>query len=117
MILRETKIKGLKFAEERCENPSFTWNGGVYNFKPSITDFNRSLETGGFTLVRLMTATVRLYDYVDGELVPLFTNGLPQPQQKITYTLDGITYRIESIKLDTTGAYFRIICHSITKGI
>jgi hypothetical protein len=115
--LRTTKLEGLKFMESRLDNPTFTWNGGTYYFIPSITDFNRELEKGGFSLVRLMTATVRKFDIdSDGDILPLFNNGYPQPQNKITYTLDGITYKVESVKHDPNNTYFRMIAHSITKG-
>jgi len=110
-------IEGLKDVETELNQPTFIWKNNIYNFIPSITEFNRQLETGGYQLVRLLTATVRLFDIEDDGLTPLFPNGLPQPQNIITYSLDNTNYRVESIKLDPTNSYFRMVAHSITKGI
>jgi hypothetical protein len=121
MSLKLEQLKGLKFIELEKGTPSFTWQGNTYPFNPSITDFNRQLETGGFQLIKLMTATVRKFDVSneDESLIPLFTSGYPSPQQIIVYSdVNGqsINYRIESIKQSSVGAYFRIIAHSTSKG-
>jgi hypothetical protein len=120
MSLQYEICSDLQVMECDLKNPTFLWNGVSYNFVPSITSFNRDLDKGGFNMVRLMTATVRKYDlgYKAYELVPLFTNGYPQSQiDKIVYSIDGLSYRIESFKEDPTGAYFRLIAHSTTRGI
>ena len=117
MSLRSEICEDLVITEEDLGLPSFTWLGNSYTFIPSITEFNRDLETGGFQLVRLMTATVRMYNYIDEEFEAIFSNGLPQPQQIINYTLDGTNYRVESVKRDPTNSYFRLIAHSTTRGI
>jgi len=71
------------------------------------------LESGGFTSVQMLTATVRRYNS-DGSL--LF-NYLPEPQQKITYNGDGKTYRIESVRIDPSNSYFRIVAEYAYRGI
>jgi hypothetical protein len=114
--LQIQKLKDLTFIEEQNNYPSFTWQGNTYKFNPSITEFKRQTDTGGYNLVRLMTATVRLYDLdQDDELIPLFPSGTPKPQNVFTYSLDNTNYRIESIKPEKSGAYFRITAHSTTK--
>jgi hypothetical protein len=117
MSLRSEICEDLVITEEDLGLPSFTWLGNSYTFIPSITEFNRDLETGGFQLVRLLTATVRIFNYNDDTFEPLFPTGLPQPQQIINYTLDGTNYRVESVKLDPTNSYFRLVAHSTTRGI
>jgi hypothetical protein len=119
MSLQHEIISDLQVMEHDLGFPTFTWNGGTYKFIPSITDFNRELETGGFALVKLMTATVRKFDINEDEsLNPIFPGGYPQPQRSIIqYSIDGLFYRVESIKHDPTNAYFRLIAHSTTKGI
>lgn len=118
MSLRQEILNDLVAIEEDLGEPTFTWNNNSYNLIPSITDFRRDLDTGGFQLARLMTATIRAY-YVDefDIIQPLFGNGLPQPQNIITYNLDGSRYRIESLKIDPTNSYFRLIAHSTSKGL
>lgn len=114
--LQIQKLKDLMFIESQKGNLTFTWNGSSYTFNPSATEFNRQAEFGGFEIVRLLTATVRLYDIDQcNNMTPLFTNGIPQPQQKIIYSLDGVTYRVDSVRKETTGAYFRLTAHSTTK--
>ena len=122
MSLQHDILEDLKVIEEDLGTPTFTWGGGTYNLIPSITEFNRQLEKGGFQLVKLMTATVRLYDISEDEnfnevLTSLFPNGIPQPQEIIAYNVDNQNYRVESIKRDPTKAYFRLIAHSTTRGL
>ena len=122
MNLQNEITQDLIRVEEELGYPTFSWNGNTYNFIPSISDFNRELESGGFQLVRLLSATVRLnsitYNDVLNEttLVPVFNN-LPLPQQVIVYNLDGVKYRIESLKRDPTNSYFRLVAHSTLKGL
>jgi hypothetical protein len=117
MSLRKDIVEDLQNIIDELGSPMFTWKGNSYNFIPSITEFNRQLETGGYQLVKLMTATVPAFTYCDENFTPLFSMGLPSPQQVITYALDGNNYRIESTKMDPTNSYFRIVCHSTTKGL
>lgn len=116
MSLRQEIVEDLKTIENDLGNPTFSFQGSNYNFIPSISEFKRNLETGGFQLIRLITATVRMYDYCDETYTPLF-NIMPTAQNIIQYSLDGTSYRIESIKLDPTNSYFRLIGHSTVKGL
>jgi len=113
--LRQNIIEDTKVTEYDLGNPSFTWDGNSYIFIPSITEFKRELDTGGFQIDKLLTATVRMFDFQDGDYTPIFPLGLPSPQQKIIYSIDGLTYRIVSIKRDPTNAYFRMTAHCDTK--
>ena len=118
MSLRKEIIRDLQVMENDLCNPTFTWQGNSYIFIPSITMFNRTLDTGGFQLIRLLTATVRKFNLdCDDNFEAIFVNGMPQPQQTFTYNLDGTNYRVESIKGDPTDSYFRMIAHSTSKGI
>jgi len=117
MSLRNDIVTDLQTIEADLDNPTFEWQGNSYNFIPSITMFNRELELGGYQIVKLLTATVRLFDYSEGDYTAIFSNGMPSPQQIIYYPLDNSNYRIESIKIDPTNSYMRMICHSTTKGL
>jgi len=113
--LRTEIITDLYEIESDLGNPTFTWQGNSYNFIPSISEFNRQLEFGGFQIVKLLTATVRKFNISDDDISPIFPNGTPTAQQIIGYSLDGTNYRIESVKHDPTNSYMRIIAHSTTK--
>jgi len=118
MSLRSEIVTDLQVIESDLSNPTFTWSGSSYNFIPSISEFKRDLETGGFQIVKLLTATVRKYDVDEDDVFTgLFQSGYPTAQNIITYSLDGTNYRIESVKHDPTNSYFRIIAHSTTKGL
>lgn len=117
MSLRTQMTADLIMIEADLGNPVFTWNGVNYGLIPSVSDFTRELDTGGFKLEKILTATVRKYD---ARNTLVFTGGAyPQPQQKILYNdgNTGITFRIESIKHSPEGAYIRMICASDTKGL
>lgn len=120
MSLRTEIITDLYEIESDLGNPTFTWKGDIYNFIPSISEFNRQLESGGFQIVKMLTATVRKFNIGDDndedDISPIFPNGTPTAQQIITYSLDATNYRIESVKHDSTNSYMRIIAHSTTKG-
>jgi competence protein ComGC len=113
-------LNGLINTENSIGNPTFIWQGNSYNFIPSISEFNRQLESGGFQIVKLLTATVRKYNISDDndedDITPIFPNGTPTAQQTINYSLDSTNYRIESVKHDPTNSYMRIIAHSTTRG-
>jgi hypothetical protein len=120
-VLQIQKIKDLAFMEAQNNNPVFVWkrNGATYNFLPSISEITRELEDGGFKIVKLLTASVRLYDLsIDDDLIPLFSGGVPESRLDIIrYPFDNQNYRIESVKFEKTGAYFRIVAVSTNKGI
>ena len=116
MSLRYEHITGLMEIESDLGNPTFYWNGGTYNFVPSISEFQRELQMGGYNYIKLLTATIRKYELdVDNNFVTLFPSGYPSSQDIITYSLDGTQFRIESVKHDPTNSYMRIIAHSISK--
>lgn len=98
--------------EKELGYPTFTFNGNTYNFIPSISEFRRELDTGGYKIVKVLTASVRKLTSTGTNI---FTT-LPTAQNIIYYTLDQQKYRIESVKADPTGAYFRIIANSDIKG-
>lgn len=115
--LRTEIIGDLIKIEQDLGTPTFTWNGNTYNLIPSISEFTRELDTGGYKYEKMLTATVRKYNT---SLVTLFSGSVyPTAQQKIVYN-DGNTgtaFRIESIKHDPTNSYMRMICTSAVKGL
>ena len=118
MSLRSTIVSDMQEIESDLGNPTFTWKANDYIFVPSISEFQRDLDNGGYQIVKLLTATVRKYNIDSNDIFQsIFPNGTPSPQDIINYSLDGTKYRIESIKHDPTNSYFRIIAHSTTKGI
>lgn len=112
-------LTDLVEAENDLGNPSFIWKNNSYLFIPSISEFNRNLETGGFQIVKLLTATVRKFTVDEsGNFIPIFAGGVfPTSQEKFIYSLDGSNYRIESIKHEVTNAFFRITAVSTSRGI
>lgn len=99
--------------EQNLGTPTFTWNSNSYPFIASVSSFKRELESGGFASVQIITGTVRMFNS-DGSRQ--FTT-LPQPQQKITYSGDGRLYRIESVRIDPSQSYFRLVAEQAFKGI
>jgi len=94
--------------------PYFTFNATNYTFIPSVAEFKKDLDTGGFEQVRLLTGTVRLFNLNE---TPVFASTMPLPQNKITYSVDGKTYRIESLNTDPTQSYIRFIAAFEYRGI
>jgi len=127
--LRRTIIEDLKYQEQELNYPTFTWQGSTYNFIPSISEFKRDLDRGGYEIVKLLTATVRKYDFnediesdYNGEdisncFISLYPNGYPTAQNIIMYSMDNANYRIEVVKNDPTNAYMRITAVSTTRGL
>ena len=116
--LKQEIIKDLVVIENDLGQPTFTWNSGSYKLIPSISDFSRELDTGGFSREKMLTATVRKFN-PDGSST-FSDNVYPKPQQKITYNDGndgGTSYRIESTKHSPEGAYFRLIAVATTKGL
>lgn len=111
--LRDEIIADLITIESELGSPTFTWKGGTYNFIPSISEFDRELETGGFSTNQMLTATVRKLTASGSAIF----NPAPTAQEIITYNMDGSLFRIESIRHDATGAYFRIVAVSTVRGI
>lgn len=118
MSLKTEIIADLVKIENDLGNPVFTWNGQTYPLIPSISDFQRALDTGGYKNDKMLTATIRKYN-TDGSNV--FSGSIyPTSQQKLIY-IDGndggTAYRIEHIKHDPTGAYMRVIAVTSTAGL
>lgn len=111
--LRDEIVKDLIVIETDLGSPTFTWKSTNYIFTPSVAEFRRELETGGYSVEKMLTSTVRK---LTSASVAIFTT-YPTPQDLIIYNIDNEQYRIESIKHDPTGAYFRLIATSNTKGI
>lgn len=112
-LLRDEIVADLLTIESELGSPTFTWKGGTYSFIPSISEFDRELETGGFSTNQMLTATVRKLT-ASGSNVFITS---PTAQDTIIYNMDGTTFRIESIRHDATGAYFRIVAVSAVRGI
>ena len=113
LSLRDEILSGLFEAENDLENPVITWNGNDYACVPSVSQFTRELETGGFIIDKLLTITIPLIDVSGNET---FTNGvLPEVQQKIFY--QGERYRLITKKLNPTGAFARYTAMCDTRGI
>ena len=102
---------GLLYSEDVLGNPIFTWQGNDYISIPSISQFKRELEEGGFSLDDMLVLKVRLFDVNGGDI---FTTQ-PTPQQIVTYA--GKNYRIESLHRDPTLSYIRMVCSSTTRGV
>lgn len=113
MSLRDEITADLITIESELGTPTFQWKGGTYNFIPSISEFDRELETGGFSTNQLLTATIRK---LSSTLTPIFST-YPTAQEIVIYNMDNSQFRIQSIKHDPTGAFFRIIAVSTVRGI
>ena len=98
--------------------PTFTWNGNTYNYLPSITNVSIPLELGGFRTTRMLEATVRIYDIDEyNNATNLFNYVYPQAQQKFVNNGEGITYRINSVRMDRDNTFFRITAYEVNKGV
>jgi len=112
---QQIKVEDLSLIECQMGNPTFTWNSNTYNFIPSMTTYARQLETGGFQLEQGIKATVRTVNTDGSYVFPL--NVLPQPQQKITYSIDGKQYRIDTVEADPVNVSFRMTGVCVQRGI
>ncbi len=94
-------LDGQSYMESQLGNNYFTWlvDGNNYTCVASIVDFKGDLETGGFTITKLVNITVRL---LDNEGNSTFPNGTPQSQQKIMYK--GVRFRISNVSQDSVGS-------------
>jgi hypothetical protein len=111
MTLQQDMVNGIIFQESDLGNPVFTLDGNDYGCVPSVNEFKRTLESGGFVIDKMLTMVVRL---LDSSYNDVFTT-LPTPQKIVTYRSEQ--FRIESIKTHPTGAYMRIIAMGIARGI
>ena len=111
--IQSETINGLLYIESDLGNNTITWNGNSYIITPSVNQFERKLETGGFILQKALNCTVRKYN-ANGTSV--FSGDiLPSPQQKIVY--NGTTFRIIQTISAPTNTHFRLICVEEFRGI
>jgi len=119
MTLHQEMIKDLTTIQCELGNPSFVWSGGTYTCIASLSQFNRSLVDGGFTIEQMLTITVPLYDISGTSTFP--GDVIPQAQQRIIF--NGKPFRIENVKQDSVldnegkSVRIRIVALGITRGI
>lgn len=104
-------IQGLLDIESDLPN-TFTHipTGKTYSCIPSITEFTRKLEGGGFQSDKVLTMTVRLYDILGNKIFTLE----PETQEKVTH--DNSVFRIISKKKDATKTHIRLVCAGTQRG-
>lgn len=106
MSLRETVAADLELIADDLENPVMTWNTEDYEVVPSSTGKKLNLEMGGFGGEADVVLNVRK---------ELFTDEVyPSAQQKVTF--NSITYRIDQVRYDATGAFLRLFCVDANRG-
>jgi hypothetical protein len=121
-------IQDMAVIQADTGQPSFVWStdGNTYQCIAGLSQFNRSLVDGGFTVEQMLTITVPRYD-TEGS--PIFPNDIiPQAQQRVVF--NNKSFRIENVKQDsvynygtdgvattTSGVRLRIVAIGITKGI
>lgn len=110
--LKDEIIADLAEIEDEFDNLTFTYNGNEYDCIASVSTYNKTLDIGGFRLVRQLNMTVRLLDTYGSNI---FTNTIPQPQEKITF--QDTNYRIQHVHTHPTGAYIRILAEELYKGV
>ncbi len=112
MTLAEEMVDGLTEMEtDLGEGAFFTFNGVDYPCVPSVNEFKRVLDTGGFVIDKLLTISVQLQDENGSDVFTV----LPVAQQIITY--NGENFRIESTKKHPTAAVLRIMAFGVTRGL
>lgn len=112
MTLAQEIVDGLTEMETDLGSGAvFTFLGQDYACVPSVNEFKRVLDTGGFVIDKLLTLSVQLQDANGNDVFPT----LPVAQQIVTY--NGENFRIENTKKHPTGAYVRIIAIGVTRGI
>jgi hypothetical protein len=111
MSLKDEIIDGLEEMETDLENPVFTFNGSNYACVPSVNEFKRDLDEGGFAITKMLTMSVRMLDENGQSIFSV----LPVAQNIITY--HGENFRIQSTHKHPTGSYLRVIAYSTTRGI
>jgi hypothetical protein len=123
--LHAEMIADMAEIEGELGNPSFVWNNVSYTCIASLSQFNRDLVEGGFTVEQMLTITIPRYDPSGNETFP--GDVIPQAQQRIMF--NGKPFRIENVKQDsvfdygtdgvatTNGARIRIVSVGITRGL
>jgi hypothetical protein len=112
MTLQEEMVYGLTEMEaDLGDGAFFTFNKVDYPAVCSVNEFKRVLDTGGFTVDKLLTISVQLQDIKGNDVFDV----LPVAQQIITY--NGENFRIENTKKHPTNAVLRIMAVGTTRGI
>lgn len=115
--LQREIVEDLLYMERDTGPPTLTltFNGttAAYPAVASITSFKREIDTGGYRKVQLLSATLRILNWDGSVQFPV----LPQAQQLVTCSVDGLAYRIEEVKVDPTGSRLRLIAEGPAKGI
>ena len=106
MSLQSIIINDLKVICRDLDYPTITYRQEDFQCIPSSDSSTTLLEIGGFSENADITFTVRK---------ELFTDFIPTAQELITYK--GTLYRILTIKEDTTGAFYRLICVDKSRGV
>ena len=104
-------LVGLTTGQDLLGNPVFNFDGNDYGCIPSVNEFKRELDSGGFATEKMLTMTVPI---IDENQNAIFIT-LPTAQEVISY--NGEQFRIESTHTHPTGVYMRIIAMSTTHGI
>ena len=113
MAMQQDMVTDLLEMESDLGSPTFFWGATEYPCSPSISEVTRDLDTGGFTIDKVLSMTVRLQD-ADGNSV--FDNDLlPQAQQLITYNTEQ--FRIVTVKVHPTKSSIRIMAFGVTRGL
>jgi hypothetical protein len=107
MSLREIIARDLKAIANDLGNQSLTWNSEQYVCIPSTATELQILEAGGNSADEGKNFTICLEQFTDGLL--------PQCKQKLTFS--GKQYRIDAIHKDPTGAFLRLLCIAIARGV
>lgn len=109
--LQDYIVKGIGQTNTRLGSPVFTFKGTEYACVPSVSDFERQLETGGFSTGRLLTMTVPILDENENNIFTV----QPSSQDIVTYNAEN--YRVSTVKTHPTGTYIRVIAVSTTRGV
>ncbi len=112
MTLAEEIVVGLEEMEtDLGEGAVFTFNGTEYQGVPSVNEYKRDLDAGGFVIEKMLTISTQLKDE-DGDNI---FDVIPVAQQFIQY--NGENFRILNTKKHATGAVLRITAVGTTRGI
>ncbi len=95
----QTEIAAALQEVETVLAKSLTWNATTYACNASGLSKQNELGPGGFSGESTISFTIRK---------ALFTGALPQPGQSVVF--ETVTYKIDEVVFDTSGAFIRLIC-------
>ena len=99
-------------------NPSFTWNGAIYQCIPNAFEYKKDLEDGGFATDLMLELTVSRYNSLNQ---PVFSGDqIPKPQDKLTYQNNSfriITVMDSPVINNAYGVTLKIVAVCSTRGI